>query len=790
MAAPVSGPRTRRSREGARPPGRIVALAVFALLVTAAPLAFGAVDQLTQIVAAAVFAVGVIAHPPQIGRLGRNANRLVIAAVLILVVKELAPAAWFGSAEWRTTLTEGYQLALPWTHHPEPGRAVDVWLAGAVAVVWFLWVRTLASERADRPVLAWSLFLGVVVVAVVSFATRGKDPEAIYGWRFTPGWIGFGPFPNRNHSACLFAMGAVMGAGCIAWAGARRKFVTLLASVPAVALVFVALLETRSRGGFVALGVGLALFLGLTLLKLRDRRALAVIVGAVLLIGSMSLIFGAQTLARFSKKDGSGEISTNTRLAVWKDAVAMWRDARLLGHGAGSFASLFPMYQHLELEMQSVVHPESSWLQWLVEFGLIPVALGAVGLVVVLARALREAFASESGFFLRTAGIATTCGLLAHAAVDVPAHRWGTAGFALAALALACPRPRGRAPEVRSRKAALVPLGAAAFWVLPFFYDAPMWSPLELDRLVEREMTTGRVPFATLERAARCFPLNPALHESLGLRLTDDPREAARWQRHFRIATRLVPASWALPRQQARACAPFAPSLALHYWQLVVERGGHRSEELFADALHQSAALPNAAAAWESYVEAHPELALVYATTLPEADGRRFFELWWRERALADVALRDREKADFYALAARWSGPERFAEWMAHRTELKPADFRKWAALLHAWNDDAAAWKLLSEMVAEPEYPALPPRLTRSDAEQRWRTDPADLINARHLAHLLADAGDADAAREIILIVARRDKAPSWFLRKSAYTLVAHDELPGGVAMLLRDSGG
>ena len=119
---------------------------LFALLVTLGPLAFGAVDQLTQIVIAVIFAAGVIACPPQVGRLGVWTNRLVIFGVIVLIAKELAPAAWFGASDWRTTLTNSYGVYFPWTHHPEPGRAVDVWFAGAVAVVWFLWVRTLASS--------------------------------------------------------------------------------------------------------------------------------------------------------------------------------------------------------------------------------------------------------------------------------------------------------------------------------------------------------------------------------------------------------------------------------------------------------------------------------------------------------------------------------------------------------------------------------------------------------------------------------------------------------------------
>jgi hypothetical protein len=437
--------------------------------------------------------------------------------------------------------------------------------------------------------------------------------------------------------------------------------------------------------------------------------------------------------------------------------------------------------------MQSVIHPESSWLQWLVELGLIPVLLGAFGFVVIAARAVHESFSSHSGFFLRVAGIAAAVGLLIHGLIDVPAHRWGTAGFALAALALACPRPVGRAPEARTRKAALMPLAAASFWVLPIFFDAPLWAPLEADRIVDREMRTGQVPFATLEKQLRYFPLNPGLHEAIGLRLVDDPREAARWQRHFRTATRLVPASWALPREQAVACARYAPSMALHYWQLVVERGGHQAEDLFNDAIHQTEHLPNATALWEGYVDAHPELALVYASRFPGEEGRPFFDLWWRERALSKVALRPREAADFYHLAARWSSPEEFQKWIIHRSDLRPTDFRAWAALLHGWNNDDAAWRLLSGSIPEPAFPTSPPRLARADLETRWHRDESDLVNARGLVQTLAAADETDAAQQIILTVAKREDAPKWFIRKAAYALAEKGQISDGVVTMLRE---
>ena len=771
-----------------RPLGRIIALVVFSVLVVAGPLAFGAVDRLVQIILAGLLAIGLLACPPQVGRLSVWANRLVLAGILVLIVKELAPATWFGPSEWRNILARDYGVSFPWTHHPEPGRALDVWLTGAIATVFFLWVRTLAAERNDRPVLAWSLFISAAVLAMASFATRGIDPNAIYGLRVSQGWTGFGPFPNRNHTACFLAMGSVLGAGCVAAAGARRNLGAAIVGVPLLGLILVALLETHSRGGIVALAAAMIFFLGFVLLKWPSWRTAAGIGAAALLIATLAAISGAETVARFSKTNLSGLISTQMRLGIWQDAREMWADARWLGHGAGSFASVFPMYQKVELDMQGVVHPESSWLLWLTELGLIPVLLGVIGLVMLVVPNLRATFASHSSFFLRAAGFAAAGALLVHAWIDVPAGRWGTGGFAIAALALACPRRKGAPPETRAPLAALVPAGAALFWSLPFFFDAPAWAPLQLRRIVDREMTTGEVPIARLERALACFPMNASLHHLLGLRLMENAPTAAAAQRHFRTAARLVPASWMLPQTQARACLAKWPNLGLHYWQLAVERGGHRVEELFGEALKETGHLPQAAAVWSSYVEAHPQLALVYAEQLPADQGRALFELWWRERALAPVTLRSREIRDYYRLAPRWGSADQLLEWTRRRPELKEKDFRAWARLLHAWGADDAAWRILASSVAEPQFPKKAPQMRRADLEARQAANAADPINARNLAHVLTEAGEIKAAQRLIFSIAARPGAPAWFIRKAAYALVAEGQLAEGVAMMLRDT--
>ncbi len=477
------------------------ALAIFAALVTLAPLAFGAVDQIVQATLLLVFAAGLALRPPSIARPSARTNRLLIALAAVLVFKEFAPAAIFGSVQWRTILTRQFGMELPWTHHPEPGRAVDALLSAGLAVLWLLWVRTLAGKRENRGWMAWSLAGAAATVAAVSFLTHSVDARAIYGLRFTPGWVGFGPFPNRNHTACFLAMGVVMACGTMVWEIMRRHTIQAILAGLMALLSLAGMLATQSRGGVLALGAGLAIYGGFCLAKFRNRRALALI-ATIALVGVAVALAGGHTLfSRFTAR--STEDSNSSRVAIWGETLHLWADAPLFGHGAGSFSSVYPLYTQLPLDNESVLHPESSWLQWLAEMGAVPVLLAALLAGGWLVARARMAHASHRSFFLYAAGFATFGALLCHGAVDVPAHRWATAAFALAALGLACPRPKPTPQELEwelqaphagfARRAALVPLGVALFWFLPLLADWPASSPLTLQRQLTLAVAARRL---------------------------------------------------------------------------------------------------------------------------------------------------------------------------------------------------------------------------------------------------------------------------------------------------------
>jgi O-antigen ligase len=781
-----SSARRPRTPQAAKPPGRRVALAAFAAIVVLGPLLFGAGDRISQVALLVLLAVGVLAQPPAFVAPSRWGKRLTIAFLAIVLFKEFAPAAWFGSTLWRTILTRDYNIDLPWTHQPEPARALDGVLSIAVGAIWFLWVRRLAAERENRPIIAWWIFGSAAIVAAVSFATHGMDPKAIYGLRYTPGWTGFGPFPNRNHTADFLAIGAVVGCGCVTWAGVKKKWLLIPLGAGMLALVLLALLTTQSRGGLIVFATGFGVYIALVAAKVRNRRVLGIAAGAALLICLLAMTAGAPVLARFHSKSSAD--SNSMRVGIWKDTIGMWKDAPLLGHGLESFPQLFPFYLKVKLENQVVLHPESSWLLWLAELGALPVLLAVAGLAFFLRKQMPIVFARGRGFYLSAAGIAGMALILVHGVFDVPAHRWGTAGLALAALAMACPIRLGTRRAAEPRAAALIPLGVAVFWAWPFFFDAPQWSPLTLARLLARDgAAPASVSLPQLEAAMRYFPLSSELHEKIGIRemrslglTTPGP-----WQGNLAVAARLEPGSWGILATQARACQRLSPGLAVHYWEMAVERGGiHRDEVLRLGVRETTAASPTAEASWGRYAEANPTLLLPFAQLLPDQEARYYFALWWKERALSE-ALSPTELALYYQNAQRWGSRAQFDDWMARHADWRTRDFLQWASLLHAWGDDRRAWEMLAEFIAEP---GLPKAQSKTDPlDKKWRISSRRFFLTQQLAMTRYENGDKARGDEIIVDAATEEGSPPWFVRKAAYILARSGRLGEAVALLLRE---
>src|SRR5207249_11380341 len=126
-------------------------------------------------------------------------------------------------------------------------------------------------------------------------------------------------------------------------------------------------------------------------------RALGATMAAALVFGAIALSFGEQVFSRFHSRTG-GEASNLSRLEIWRDTIGMWKDAPLLGHGLNTFTQIFPLYQHIKLENQIVLHPESSWLQWLTELGAISLLLAIAACALFVGTHLRDSFFRNRSF--------------------------------------------------------------------------------------------------------------------------------------------------------------------------------------------------------------------------------------------------------------------------------------------------------------------------------------------------------------------------------------------------------
>ena len=789
---PPSPSNSRRTEPPVRSVQMTAALVAFGVMVVLGPLAFGAVDRVVQTALVLVMAVGIFLHPPALLPLGRRGNALALALIGVFVLKEFLPWQFFGAAHWRTGAQAVAGLEIAGTHHPEPARALDALLVALLALVWLQWVRTMAARRELRVAMAWILFGGGVALAAICFlmSAKGAQSGAIYGLRFTPGWTGWGPFPNRNHTASLLAMSAMAGLGCIVWAGARRRQRLAIFATAAVLAIIVALLMSKSRGGLVALAAGLAVFSGMMLWRHRSKRTIAVVLGGFALMAVIVVIFGAQVIERFTADDGK-HVANQLRKDIWANAITMWRDAPLLGHGVESFARVFPFYQHLTLDDNVVLHPESSWLEWLCELGLVPVVI-LTALVGRLVRSrLGALFKRRGTFYLSAGALAGVAAVLVHSAMDVPLHRWATAGYALALLALACPISReAQIVGAAARRTAFVPLAIGTYWALPFFGFILPWQPVYMEQLRSRE-AAGVPPRPGLDEwktALHYFPLEAELHHRAALReLEKGTPHTSDWQRHIEIVHRLVPGGWHYPIGHAHAVKRLSPALCIEYWQVAIARSGWRSGEILGQALNDTAAFPSADSAWAEYIAANPALALAYARTLPEADTRPFFDLWWKARGRATDLTAD-ELRDFYKIAPRWATGEQVLEWMLAHASLRRADFRKWVELLHATHQDERAWQLWQGRVENPAYPANATTLSREEIEARILIAPENTTNLVELARLNEQAGDLPAARKIILEAAAKKDAASWFLRKAAYFLAEDGKFTEAVEMTLREN--
>lgn len=405
---------------------------------------------------------------------------------------------------------------VPLSLSPGSTRAEIVKGAGIVAAFFAAWLLvSLGHRRRVGQLVA----LSTLTMAVVALAHLAADAERVFGVyaQMQTASSFLAPLLNQNHLGGFLAMGVPLAIGLGLDERDPGKRLTYLG---AATVIGASVLLCVSRGGVAGLVCGL-LALG-TLGLARTRKSgdvgttYATIGAAVAAIAGLGLYVGAEALYRdFEHGDAS-------KLELGANGMALALDHPWVGVGRGAFSAAF-VSQHGSSVRYT--HPENLLAQWTSEWGLV-VALGVLAL-------LGWAFVRSIGVsssWTRLGAAAGVVAIVVHDLVDFALEMAGVAVVAAALLAVViAPRRRSRrarsAGGVRAWHGAALAGGGALLATLSWGWSIDRDGPLALQqRLTEQ---TGEAFRATLLDAVRLHPAEPVFPLLAGAAAVQEQDERA-----------------------------------------------------------------------------------------------------------------------------------------------------------------------------------------------------------------------------------------------------------------------
>lgn len=465
-----------------------------------------------------------------------------------------APLQWHGLV-WLPLVLMTYALgSMVWSH---------TYLAGVEAIRWFLlslllWLGLNTLTKENLPTLLWGIHVGVVVASVWTALQFWFDLR----W-FPQGAPPSSTFVNRN----FFAEYAVSVLPLSVWLLATmRPSRMLLWMAGSLALNVTAILMTGTRSALVALLVLLPV-LTLILIKYRAQwginqwtRAHRWSVGLILVLGvaGLSVIptgqpdiavgttplgVGFARTASMTKGSEYTEGSFSIRSVMWKATARMVMAHPWTGVGAGAWEVQIPLYQPVDMGLETDYYAHNEFLQLLGEYGAV---VGGLFLAVLFAYLLLAAGttwrlqgADRNEAPLRSLVLLSLLALLIVSNAGFP---WRLAGTgALFALCLALLAGMDARLQIRNTffatplpwrpersRAALGVLGGFAALALVIFFQAA-----QAERLIVRAIHLGNA-------AARAQKLGQEPPQDLTTELLQSVRHGIAINPHYRKLTPIV----------------------------------------------------------------------------------------------------------------------------------------------------------------------------------------------------------------------------------------------------------
>ena len=560
-------------------------LAVPALPVLACFLG-GATVKWSEGIVVALFGIMLLVNPPKVS-LGWAINVILLALVACAATAFL-PANWFLLPAWRTALVENFGVIFPGTVSPQPWISFGCFLSFLAALSWLYYVSTLDLELRDVRTQMRLFAFGVACLTVLCIALRARH-TALPFWHNE---LGFGPFPNRNQTANLFGLTAVVILACgqeDIRHGRKRWILWLVA----LAIIVVGIVLDFSRAGILLLVAGSALWLGAFAIRKGSAARIALGISILLVLLTAMLLFGGKTFERFNLRAGDIGVAGDLRWAIFRDATHLIAASPWCGIGLGNFNEVFAMFRDVSLTSSRTIHPESDWLWFAAEAGWPAVLLIVIGIVLFVWRVFPLREGTNQRF--RLAALIAALLFVLHGIVDVSGHRVGTAFAALFLFGLALRRPL----ELRAsltvpivfRFMGIVLLVAGATWVFATRYEKPLPGAVgvENETRLATQALRGRNFTETIQRstvALNWAPLRWQLYFQRALGEVGARTPVAQAADDFRRARFLEPNVYQVPFEEGNAWVSASrPTLALTAWIEALRRAGPQRPGVYSSML-------------------------------------------------------------------------------------------------------------------------------------------------------------------------------------------------------------
>lgn len=290
----------------------------------------------------------------------------------------------------------------------------------AYASVCFLLTQTLwRTTDVQRISTALAVF-GTVVGAFAVLQSLTSDGK-LY-WVRTPrfgGWF-YGPYVNHNHYAGLMEMlvPVPLVFAFSRYAHGRKRWFAAFAASFMAATIFL----SGSRGGMAAFLVEMAVFFWF-LFRERGRSKTAMVLCGFLLmaLASVAWIGGSEVSDRIATLVPAkrAELSTDVRLAIYRDSLHMFAKRPLAGWGLATFPDVYPRFRTFYTNL-FVNRAHNDYLELLTETGLLGFLAGLWFVIVATRAAIRKArnWPSDVNGAVAVCALLGLTGILVHSFVD------------------------------------------------------------------------------------------------------------------------------------------------------------------------------------------------------------------------------------------------------------------------------------------------------------------------------------------------------------------------------------